>query len=786
MLALALLGSAALVSHGPFVPSATSADLTPTDPNPLAAYYGFKPVEIFKLSERAESLMTADFNHDGLLDVIVIDNQQSRLDLLLQRRDKSEKPATVPLNGRDANPITDHWRFELKKLPVDQEVAAITLGDFNGDGRTDIAYYGLPDQLVIRYQPKSGEWNTKTQIRVPDVQAGQWCLAGGDLNGDGADDLVVLGKSETIVFYQQDQKIGESPLRLMNTSDKLGLAQVADIDADGRPDLCYLAGDGLAKVLCCRLQSERGQLGPEYVFDLERPRSVTLKNLDGKPGSEILTVDSRTGRVKVSNVAKKTLQADELPERLIRFGFGKRGSGKERDVAFGDLDGDGLQDLVVTDSEVSRMLVFHQRAGSGLDMGTPFPSFSGVDQIQIVHLDDDEKGELIVQSSAEKTLGISRYVDGRLTFPQAISLPVESISFDFLQLDGAGKPELLVVSKSREGKKSSYEIMAGRITAKGDWESVPLAGKSSLPIDLKATPERLIHADLNGDGAPELIFLEGTSKAPQVFSIDAKQGLTELTTAANSGIGGTSLAAVNLSVLKGHTGLLVAQENYARFLHLGQQPRWQVAEQFNATESNSRIAGAVTVELDRKPGPEIALADTGVKKLRLWREEAKGYQPWKEVDLGDLNFKGIRAVDINGDNQDDVVLIGADQLAVLYSSGTAPMIRELATFESQLENPFFGDVVAGDLNHDGFSDLAVLDVRNHLVEILQYREGREPRHALYFRVFEQKGVNSDEHDGIEPREAQIADVTGDGLPDLLLLSQDRLLVYPQDDGKDAK
>ena len=57
------------------------------------------------------------------------------------------------------------------------------------------------------------------------------------------------------------------------------------------------------------------------------------------------------------------------------------------------------------------------------------------------------------------------------------------------------------------------------------------------------------------------------------------------------------------------------------------------------------------------------------------------------------------------------------------------------------------------------------------------------RHALQFKVFEAKGVVSEERTGTDPREAAIADVTGDGRLDLILLSQDRVLVYPQDDGK---
>ena len=57
------------------------------------------------------------------------------------------------------------------------------------------------------------------------------------------------------------------------------------------------------------------------------------------------------------------------------------------------------------------------------------------------------------------------------------------------------------------------------------------------------------------------------------------------------------------------------------------------------------------------------------------------------------------------------------------------------------------------------------------------------RHALAFKLFESKGISEREQSQTEPRESLIADVTGDGLDDLVLLSHDRVLVYPQDDGK---
>ena len=46
----------------------------------LAQYYGFKPVEVFKLAERSGNLLNGDLNHDGLTDLILVDDSHSRLD----------------------------------------------------------------------------------------------------------------------------------------------------------------------------------------------------------------------------------------------------------------------------------------------------------------------------------------------------------------------------------------------------------------------------------------------------------------------------------------------------------------------------------------------------------------------------------------------------------------------------------------------------------------------------------------------------------------------------------
>ena len=95
------------------------------EPESLSKYYGFSGLEIFKLERRSANMVKGDFNGDGLVDVLLIDNSHSRLDLLQQRKQgDADKPSRV-------NDITNDWRFEHVKIPVDRQVAAMTTGDMH-------------------------------------------------------------------------------------------------------------------------------------------------------------------------------------------------------------------------------------------------------------------------------------------------------------------------------------------------------------------------------------------------------------------------------------------------------------------------------------------------------------------------------------------------------------------------------------------------------------------------------------------------------------------------------
>lgn len=742
----------------------------------LSQFYGFKPLELFKLSSRSSNMLAEDMNGDGLNDLILIDNSHSRIDILQQRTGKDEEVEDDSNAG--VNSIPSDARLKHIKIPVDVSVSALTVGDFNGDGRNDLAYLATPDRLIIRYQTENGDWSKRKRIRLADLQSTQWTIAAGDLNFDQKDDLIVLGTNHTYVILQDEKGELNSPRSILNTSPKLGLAAIADLNGDGRNDFTYATRDGKNQVLCARLQNPDGKLGPEMRFELSNPRSVTLSNIDGKPGSEILTIDSQTGRLKVQQLENSQNQNGDLSKRLTLYGFGEEGSGRNRGFDLGDINGDGLSDTVVSDPETAQMLVYLQTKDRGLDLGQTYPGLLGVEQLRIEDVNGDGQGEVFVLSEREKIIGVSSLDKQRLSFPQILPIKGEPLAFELADLDGNQAPELIYVAKVGDKNRYSFKLQALRLGDDGKWSEYKFP---SEPPSLDA-PKSLIKLDANGDGVYELMAFYGLSRSPKMISLPPRQTPKLITPS-----GGINLDEIKPESIfiggKKRDWVLTAQNNFARRLRLNSANQWQVVDQFNAPESKARVVGAVNIDLDGEPGDEIVLVDLGVQKLRILRKESNVYRPWKEVEIGEFPFLSAHVADLNGDQRPDLLLFGRGQFGILYSGQAPATLKEVGSFESKLPQAYFTDSVAGDLNGDGQTDLVILDTRTNHVEILNVDGKHGLRHALNFKIFEEKTFSRSNRTGVNPREAVIADLTGDKRKDLILLCHDRILLYPQDDGK---
>ncbi|NNJ27167.1 FG-GAP repeat domain-containing protein [Alienimonas chondri] len=793
---------------------------------PLSAYYGFGELDILKVEDRSEYLRTGDLNGDGLTDILLSDDSNSRLDLFLQRSrpDAEAAGAEEGADEADVNALPDSARYEHIKLSVDQAIYGLIAEDFTADGRTDILYVGDPDRLILLTapageEPGTSDWTAtaeldRTERRLPDLQLATGMLAAGDLTGDDLPDVVVIGERVTYLLPGTAGGMLGPAEEIRNTSDDLSLAQIADLDGDGLADLCYTARVGDDRVLAARLQEPNdgpvendepapNVLGPELRFDLKDPRSVTLGEVFAEEaGVEVLAVTGSTGRLTIRKVRRpklgETTDGESLSGRkLTQYGFGGRGA---RDFAVGDLDGDGRADVVISDPDGARVILFRQTAAGGLDLGTAYPSLAGVSQVRIGDADGDGSGDLFVLSKTEEVLGRSVWEDGRLTFPVPVNGVENPVAFTLVNVPGAKRAAAFVVTET--GRREFKLSLAG-------------AEGKSIDLDLSTDPDRLEAADVDGNGSPDLVLFPGRGKDLMAFGIGAdgtpialkNEGLGPGETTPGAFFAGALAAAPALDADGEPIGpatdlptILNARGNLARDLTAragrtgveegsaddesgGGTPvlRWSVRDQFNAAEAAAKIAGAVTLDVDGEPGNEVVLIDTGVDKLRIYKRDGSQFAPAGEIETGDLDYQDAVVADLDGDARDDLLLFGEGRFAVLYAGRIDPELTELANYETDLERTFLADSLVGDLNGDGDPDVALLEVRSHFVEILRPTDEGIDR-AVYWKLFEEKNFDGEGGGGLQPREGAIADVTGDGRNDLILLVHDRVLIYPQDDG----
>ena len=239
----------------------------------------------------------------------------------------------------------------------------------------------------------------------------------------------------------------------------------------------------------------------------------------------------------------------ELAGQLIQYGFGQQGGGKNRDLATGDVDGDGLVDVVVTDPESAQVIVFLQHKGAGLDLGNTFPGLMGAEQVRIGDVDGDAKADVVVLSTREKTIGISKMENGRLTFPHGMPIDKEPAAFDLVDLNGDKRLEIVYVGpRAHRSSRASTRLQALTHTGAGRMADFQVRrarlDRRWLP---RAAPERLTAVDANHDGRPDFLIFAGNDRPP-LFLLSNAQGVPVEVASSEGGFGLGNVAAGGLFV----------------------------------------------------------------------------------------------------------------------------------------------------------------------------------------------------------------------------------------------
>jgi hypothetical protein len=741
----------------------------------LAEFFGFQTIEIYKLDPRINNVLLRDLDGDGISDVIVVNNGRSRIDLLLSSKGAAD-PALTPRS--DTNQVPSDRRMRLKSLPVNKEVVSLQAGDFNGDGKADLAYYGTPAELIIVYNQGDGRFGNARRITTGEAVESGTALAVGDLNRDGRDDLALLASGEIVTIIQgEGGKLGD-PERLPHTAGNPRILKAVDFDGDGGDDLVILDG-GHDDPIRVRFSTEGGKLGPELRFTIETPRAIAFANLDGKPGAELLAIENQSGRAKVFGLDDSEDDDSQKRGRLIFYPL-PRGDVRGRSLAVGDLDGDGKPDVVVSDPANAQFLVYRQAKG-GLGTSQSFPGLVGGRTVRLGDFDGDGKAEVIVLSEQEKQIGQSKLDGSRLTFPTPLPVSGEPVALDVADLDGDQKPEVVYISKTKSDRAETFALRGLKREPSGTF--VPFRWGSDDAVALKGlsgSPPALRVLDVNHDGqsdilifnsfGPPLLLLgrEGQPPAP------AGGGLGPLT--------GVTPAGLTLAQLDDKPALLVAQNTFARNLELDKEGRWEVKDQYNSGRSAAQVTGAAVLDTDADGKKEIVLLDRQSKSLLYLAAKEGVYRVSGTLSLGAIEFQGMHVADFDGDGRDDLLIAGTDKFGVVLTGRKGQRLKLLASYESNREKARLADLAAGDLNSDGQPDIVITDTAEHFIEIATFADQAELDRALAFKIFEQKTLQ-DVDDLVEPRDLAIGDVDGDGKADLVLIVHDRVLIYRQDPGR---
>ena len=255
------------------------------------------------------------------------------------------------------------------------------------------------------------------------------------------------------------------------------MLKLVDMDGDKALDLVILDG-GTDHPIHVRFASDEKKLGPEQRFQVESPRAIAFGQIDGKKGSEILTVEGQSGRGKVLTLDDSATDESNKWGRLVFFGLPQAGD-RGRGLAVGDMDGDKRKDVVVTDPTGAQILLYRQSGRSGLNAGQSFPGLLGGRTIRLADLDQDGKDELYVLSEQEKQIGRAALENGRISFPAPLPISGEPVAMDLADLDGDRKPEVVYIARNRSVRRRDVRAPRRQARCRGSLSCV-LVGQESI------------------------------------------------------------------------------------------------------------------------------------------------------------------------------------------------------------------------------------------------------------------------------------------------------------------
>jgi hypothetical protein len=606
--------------------------------------------------------------------------------------------------------------------------------DLNGDGRPDLIVTNQGDDTVsvlLNTTPPGAPLSNFASQQTFATGSGPRSVVAADVNGDGRPDLIVANTADNTVSVLLNTTAPGATTPSFAAGQTFavdsGPASIAaaDLNGDGKLDLVVAnATAGTISVLFNT--TVPGATMPSFAAQHSFAAgsgagSVAVTDMNGDGRLDLVIVN--TGANSLSVIFNTTEPGDAVPSFAAQQVFGAGIA--PTFVAAADLNGDGKPDLVLANTTANAISVLFNRTAVGAALasfatGQIVDTGNGPSSVAITDMNGDGKPDLVIAYTDDNTVAVLRNqtVPGTATAVFAArqvfiggNAPSSLAAAD---LNGDGRPDLIVGNASGS--------MVSVILNPGTWNAAATKFSGSPSVTAGSLPVSANVADINGDGIPDVVVanLGGDTVSVLLGTISpgAATPVFALRQSFGTGVGPRASTVADLNG-DGKPDLITANE----------------IDNTVSVLLNTTAAGAATASFGTR----------------------------QDFGTGAFPFS-VEAADLNGDGKPDLVVANAhdNTISVLLNT-TAPgaATPSFATHQVFATGNGVNAVTIADVNGDGTPDLVVSNYSDSTVEVLlnttppgAATPSFAPRQA--FAV------------GRGPSWAAVADVNGDGMPDLVV------------------
>jgi hypothetical protein len=314
---------------------------------PLA---GYQPFGLITTGAKSgpNDLVMGDFNNDGIPDLAVPDSTTGDVAVFLGKGDGTFQPAMSTSTGANSIPL------------------ALAAGDFNADGKLDLAV-ALGNQAAVAILLGNGDGTFEPPKLVTTAGSVLYypvALTVGDFNHDGRLDIATANHAYGASVLLGDGDGTFAPYKLLGSSDGPTWIAAGDFNNDGNLDLAVTTSSDTVDI---SLGDGDGAFQPYASTQTgsgTNPQSVAVADLDGDGNLDLVVA---CYGANAAGVLLGNGDGTFLPIELYAAGAGPIA------VTIGDLNLDGIPDLVVTNLNSNSLSLFE---GNGDGTFLPLPGYS--------------------------------------------------------------------------------------------------------------------------------------------------------------------------------------------------------------------------------------------------------------------------------------------------------------------------------------------------------------------------------------------------------------------------